>query len=72
MAAPTSAAAAVAELEAALEPMQNYKAPGVTANRIANITTICVDNIQVRYDIERSIASRLPSQVPRLTSKLSL
>ncbi|KAL2880188.1 hypothetical protein SGCOL_004575 [Colletotrichum sp. CLE4] len=46
MAAPTSAAAAVAELEAALEPMQNYKAPGVTANRIANITTICVDNIQ--------------------------
>ncbi|OHF02428.1 RNA recognition domain-containing protein [Colletotrichum orchidophilum] len=46
MAAPTSAAAAVAELEAALEPMQNYKAPGVTGNRIATITTICVDNIK--------------------------
>lgn len=44
-------AAPVVELEAALKAVSDYKAPGVTGTRIAAMTSICVQNVQVRYDI---------------------
>lgn len=40
----------VAELEAGLQGMLALKPPGVSGSRIANITTLCVANVQVRSD----------------------
>lgn len=42
---------AVAELEAALQGMLHLKPPGVSGSRIAGITTLCLNNVQVRNDI---------------------
>lgn len=38
----------VAELEAGLNQMQSLKPPGVSGTRIASLTALCVDNVQVR------------------------
>lgn len=40
----------VTELEAGLNAMQNLKPPGVTQSRIVALTSLCVDNVQVRLD----------------------
>lgn len=37
----------VAELEAGLQAMLGLKPPGVSGSRIAGITNLCVNNIQV-------------------------
>jgi len=41
------ASSVVAELEAGLQAMLSLKPPGVSGSRIANITTLCVANVQV-------------------------
>jgi hypothetical protein len=41
----------VAELEAGLQAMLGLKPPGVSGSRITGITTLCVNNIQVRLDL---------------------
>lgn len=38
----------VAELEAGLQAMLGLKPPGVSGSRITGITTLCVNNVQVR------------------------
>lgn len=40
-------ASAVAELDAGLQGMLALKPPGVSGSRIANITALCVANVQV-------------------------
>ncbi|KAK3905885.1 hypothetical protein C8A05DRAFT_12328 [Staphylotrichum tortipilum] len=40
------ASSVVAELEAGLQAMLSLKPPGVSGSRIANITTLCVNNVQ--------------------------
>jgi hypothetical protein len=40
-------ASAVAELDAGLQAMLALKPPGVSGSRIANITALCVANVQV-------------------------
>lgn len=38
----------VAELEAGLQAMLGLKPPGVSGSRITGITTLCVNNVEVR------------------------
>lgn len=47
----------VAELDTALQAMQDLKAPGVSGSRIQSITTLCTNNIQVscRYAPQQKI-----------------
>jgi protein NRD1 len=42
---------AVAELEAGLQGLLTLRPPGVSNSRVNNLTTLCVDNVQVRSTI---------------------
>lgn len=41
----------VADLDGILQSMLLLKAPGVTGSKIASITALCNENIQVRFDL---------------------
>lgn len=61
----------VAELEAGLNAMQSLKPPGVSGSRIQSLTTLCVENVQVRLRKTLSFIVRGGIAVPSMLTRIS-